>query len=73
MSDKDKMKNNSNKDDVDQSNNLKNEETNEASEDQAELSLQEQLVKSQEETSKNWDKILPVSYTHLTLPTILLV
>ena len=58
MSDKDKMKNNSNKDDVDQSNNLQNEEPNETSQEQAELSLQEKLVQSQEETSKNWDKIL---------------
>ena len=58
MSDKDKMKNNSNKDDVDQSNNLQNEEPNETSEEQAELSLQEKLVQSQEEASKNWDKIL---------------
>ena len=58
MLDKDKMKNNSNKDDVDQSNNLQNQESKEASENQPELSIQEQLVKSQEETSKNWDKIL---------------
>ena len=58
MSDKDKMKNNSNKDDVDQSNNLQNEEPNETSQEQAELSLQEKLVQSQEEASKNWDKIL---------------
>ena len=52
------MKNITNNDDADQSVDLQNEDKQESSQDQSELSLDEQLVKSQEETSKNWDKVL---------------
>ena len=58
MEDNEIMKNNSNNNDVDQSNNLQNDDSNEVSEKQVEPSLQEKLDKSKEETSKNWDKIL---------------
>ena len=58
MADNEIMKNNSNNNDVDQSNNLQNDDSNEVSEKQVEPSLQEKLDKSKEETSKNWDKIL---------------
>ena len=56
--DKDKMKNRSNKDDADQSVDNQDIEKQETQEDQSELSLDEQLAKSQEEASKNWDKVL---------------
>jgi len=56
--DKDKMKNRSNKDDADQSVDNQDVEKQETQEDQSELSLDEQLAKSQEEASKNWDKVL---------------
>ena len=52
------MKNNSNNDDADQSVDLHDEDKQESSQDQPELSLDEQLLKSQEEASKNWDKAL---------------
>ena len=52
------MKNNSNNDDADQSVDLQDEDKQESSQDQPELSLDEQLLKSQEEASKNWDKVL---------------
>ena len=56
--DKDKMKNRSDKDDTDQSVDHQNVEKQETPEDQSELSLDEQLAKSQEEASNNWDKVL---------------
>ncbi len=56
--DKDKMKNRSNKDDADQSVDHQDVEKQETPEDQSELSVDEQLAKSQEEASKNWDKVL---------------
>jgi len=56
--DKDKMKNRSDKDDADQSVDHQDVEKQETPEDQPELSLDEQLAKSQEEASKNWDKVL---------------
>ena len=56
--DKDKMKNRSNKDDADQSVDHQDVEKQETPEDQSELSLDEQLAKTQEEASKNWDKVL---------------
>jgi molecular chaperone GrpE len=56
--DKDKMKNRSDKDDADQSVDHQDVEKQETPEDQSELSLDEQLAKSQEEASKNWDKVL---------------
>ena len=56
--DKDKMKNRSNKDDADQSVDHQDVEKQQTPEDQSELSLDEQLVKSQDEASKNWDKVL---------------
>ena len=56
--DKDKMKNRSDKDDADQSLDHQDVEKQETPEDQSELSLDEQLAKSQEEASKNWDKVL---------------
>jgi len=56
--DKDKMKNRSNKDDADQSVDHQDVENQQTPEDQSELSLDEQLAKSQEEASKNWDKVL---------------
>ena len=52
------MKNNSNNDDPDQPVDLQDEDKQESSQDQPELSLDEQLLKSQEEASKNWDKAL---------------
>ena len=52
------MKNNSNNDDADQPVDLQDEDKQESSQDQPELSLDEQLLKSQEEASKNWDKAL---------------
>ena len=52
------MKNSTNNDDADQSVDLQNEDKQESSQDQSELSLDEQLAKSQEEASKNWDKVL---------------
>ena len=56
--DKDKMKKRSDKDDADQSLDHQDVEKQETPEDQPELSLDEQLAKSQEEASKNWDKVL---------------
>ncbi len=56
--DKDKMKNRSDKDDADQSVDHQDVEKQETPEDQPELSVDEQLAKSQEEASKNWDKVL---------------
>ena len=56
--DKDKMKNRSDKDDADQSVDHQDVEKQQTPEDQSELSLDEQLAKSQEEASKNWDKVL---------------
>ena len=56
--DKDKMKNRSDKDDADQSVDHQDVEKQETPEDQSELSLDEQLAKSQEEASINWDKVL---------------
>lgn len=56
--DKDKMKNRSDKDDADQSVDHQDVEKQETPEDQPELSLDEQLAKSQEEVSNNWDKVL---------------
>ena len=56
--DKDKMKNSTNNDAADQSVDLNDEEKQDSSQDQSELSLDEQLVKSQEEASINWDKVL---------------
>ena len=47
------MKNNSNNDDADQSVDLQDEDKQESSQDQPELSLDEQLLTSQEEASKN--------------------
>jgi len=52
------MKNRSDKDDTDKSVNHQNVEKQETPEDQSELSLDEQLAKSQEEASNNWDKVL---------------
>ena len=52
------MKNITNNDDADQSVDLQNEDKQESSQDQSELSLDEQLAKSQEEASINWDKVL---------------
>ena len=52
------MKNSTNNDDADQSVDLQNEDKQESSQDLSELSLDEQLAKSQEEASKNWDKVL---------------
>ena len=56
--DKDKMKKRSDKDDADQSLDHQDVEKQETPEDQSELSVDEQLAKSQEEVSKNWDKVL---------------
>jgi molecular chaperone GrpE len=56
--DKDKMKNNTNNDDADQSVDLQEQDNQESPQDQSELSLDDQLVKSKEEASKNWDKVL---------------
>ena len=52
------MKNSTNNDDADQSVDLQDEDKQESSQDQSELSLDEQLAKSQQEASKNWDKVL---------------
>ena len=52
------MKNRSDKDDTDQSVDHQNVGKQETPEDQSELSLDEQLAKSQEEASNNWDKVL---------------
>ena len=52
------MKNNTNNDDADQSVDLQDEGNQESPQDQSELSLDDQLVKSKEEASKNWDKVL---------------
>ena len=52
------MKNRSDKDDTDQSVDHQDVGKQETPEDQSELSLDEQLAKSQEEASKNWDKVL---------------
>ena len=52
------MKNRSDKDDTDQSVDHQNVEKQETPEDQSELSLDEQLAKTQEEASNNWDKVL---------------
>ena len=52
------MKNSTNNDDADQSVDLQDEEKQESSQDQSELSLDDQLVRSKEEASKNWDKVL---------------
>ena len=52
------MKNSTNNDDADQSVDLQDEDKKESSQDQSELSLDDQLVKSKEEASKNWDKVL---------------
>ena len=52
------MKKRSDKDDADQSLDHQDVEKQETPEDQPELSLDEQLAKSQEEVSKNWDKVL---------------
>jgi|TARA_B100002003_G_scaffold243516_1_gene268106 molecular chaperone GrpE len=56
--DKDKMKNRSDKDDTDQSVDHQDVGKQETPEDQSKLSLDEQLAKSQEQASKNWDKVL---------------
>ena len=56
--DKDKMKNRSDKDDTNQSVDHQDVGEQETPEDQSELSLDEQLAKTQEEASKNWDKVL---------------
>jgi len=56
--DKDKMKNRTNNDDEDQSVNTQDNDGQDTSQEQPELSIEEQLIKSQEEVSKNWDKIL---------------
>ena len=52
------MKNRSDKDDTDQSADHQDVGKQETPEDQSELSLDEQLAKSQEQASKNWDKVL---------------
>jgi len=52
------MKKNTNNDDVDHSVDLQDEDKQESSQDQSEMSLDEQLTKSQEEASINWDKVL---------------
>ena len=52
------MKNRSDKDNTKQSVDLLDVEKQEIPEDQSELSLDEQLAKSQEQASKNWDKVL---------------
>ena len=52
------MKNRSDKEDADQSVDHQKVEKQETPEDQSELSLNEQLAQSQEEASKNWDKVL---------------
>ena len=52
------MKKSNNNDDVDHSVDLQDEDKQESSQDQSEMSLDEQLTKSQEEASINWDKVL---------------
>ncbi len=52
------MKNSTNNNDADQSVDLQDEDKQESSKEQSELSLDDQLVKSKEEASKNWDKVL---------------
>ena len=52
------MKNRSDKDDTDQSVDHQDVGKQETPEDQSEMSLDEQLAKSQEQASKNWDKVL---------------
>ena len=52
------MKNSTNNDDADQSVDLQDEANQESPQDQSELSLDDQLVRSKEEASKNWDKVL---------------
>ena len=52
------MKKNTNNDDVDHSVDLQDEDKQESSQDQSEMSLDEQLTKSQEEASINWDKVI---------------
>ena len=52
------MKNRSDKDDTDQSVDHQKVEKQETPEEQSELSLHEKLEQSQEEASKNWDKVL---------------
>ena len=52
------MKNRSDKDDTDQSVDHQDVGKQETPEDQSKLSLDEQLAKSQEQASKNWDKVL---------------
>ena len=52
------MKNRSDKDDTDQSVDHQDVGKQETPEDQSELSLDEQLAKSREQVSKNWDKVL---------------
>ena len=52
------MKNSTNNDDADQSVDLQDEDNQESPQDQSELSLDDQLVRSKEEASKNWDKVL---------------
>ena len=46
---------------------------NASNENEKSLDLETQLAEAQQSAKDNWDKLLPVSYTHLTLPTILLV
>jgi len=55
--DDDEMKKSSNND-ANQSVDLKSEEKQESTQDQSELSLEELLVVTREEASKNWDKVL---------------
>ena len=52
------MKKSTNNDDADHSVDLQDEDKQESSQDQSEMSLDEQLTKSQEEASINWDKVL---------------
>ena len=52
------MKNSTNNDDADQPVDLQDEDNQESLQDKSELSLDDQLVKSKEEASKNWDKVL---------------
>ena len=52
------MKKSTNNDDADHSVDLQDEDKQESSQDQSEMSLDEQLTKSQEEATINWDKVL---------------
>ena len=52
------MKKSTNNDDADHSIDLQDKDKQESSQDQSEMSLDEQLTKSQEEASINWDKVL---------------